>query len=136
MADDPLAGLGLDHTVIMPAPGGRVAPGRPAAQKQSEPFEVGAVTSGLNPLVAAANPLLNIIPQLRASMEHPNPSALRESLARGIREFEARARDTGAPTQKVIAARYALCTLIDENAANTPWGASGAWAQHGLLALF
>src|SRR5262249_2296518 len=38
--------------------------------------------------------------------------------------------------QKVIAARYALCTLIDENAANTPWGASGAWAQHGLLALF
>jgi type VI secretion system protein ImpK len=41
-----------------------------------------------------------------------------------------------APTQKVIAARYALCTLIDENAANTPWGRSGAWAQHGLLALF
>src|SRR5215472_1039013 len=136
MPDDPFADLGLDTTVIMPAPGGRVAPGRPAAQEPSEPLEVGAVTSGLNPLVAAANPLLNIIPQLRASMEHPNPSALRERLARGIREFEDRARDAGAPTQKIIAARYALCTLIDENAANTPWGASGAWAQHGLLALF
>src|SRR5262249_15246570 len=24
----------------------------------------------------------------------------------------------------------------DETAANTPWGASGAWAQHGLLAMF
>jgi type IV/VI secretion system ImpK/VasF family protein len=69
-------------------------------------------------------------------MEHPNPGALRESLARGIREFEARARTVGIPTEKIIAARYALCTLIDENAANTPWGASGAWAQHGLLALF
>src|SRR5499427_5569150 len=136
MPDDPFADLGLDTTVIMPAPGGRVAPGRPAAQEPSEPLEVGAVTSGLNPLVAAANPLLNIIPQLRASMEHPNPSALRERLARGIREFEDRARDAGVPTQKVIAARYALCTLIDEIAANTPWGASGAWAQHGLLALF
>ena len=136
MPDDPFAGLGLEPTVIMPAPGGRVAPGRSAAQEQSEPPEVGAVTSGLNPLVAAANPLLNIIPQLRASMEHPNPSALRESLARGIREFEARARTVGIPTEKIIAARYALCTLIDENAANTPWGASGAWAQHGLLALF
>jgi type VI secretion system protein ImpK len=136
MPDDPFAGLGLDPTVIMPAPGARVAPGRPVAQEQSEPIEVGAVTSGLNPLVAAANPLLNIIPQLRASMEHPNPSALRESLARGIREFEARARTVGIPTEKIIAARYALCTLIDENAANTPWGASGAWAQHGLLALF
>ena len=136
MPDDPFAGLGLDRTVIMPAPGGRVAPGRPAAQEQSEPVEAGAVTSGLNPLVAAANPLLNVIPPLRASMEHPNPNALRENLARGIREFEARARAVGIPTEKIIAARYALCTLIDENAANTPWGASGAWAQHGLLALF
>jgi len=136
MPDDPFADLGLDRTVIMPAPGGRVASGRPVVQEQSEPLEIGAVTSGLNPLVAAANPLLNIIPQLRASMEHPNPSALRESLARGIREFEARARGAGAATQKIITARYALCTLIDENAANTPWGASGAWAQHGLLALF
>jgi type VI secretion system protein ImpK len=136
MPDDPFAGLGLDRTVIMPAPGGRAAPGRPAAQEQSEPVEAGAVTSGLNPLVAAANPLLNVIPPLRASMEHPNPNALRENLARGIREFEARARAVGIPTEKIIAARYALCTLIDENAANTPWGASGAWAQHGLLALF
>src|SRR5262244_2198353 len=120
---------------MMPTPGGRVPP-RSASPEQSDPAATSAVTSGLNPLVAAANPLLNIIPQLRASMEHPNPSALRESLARGIREFEARARDAGTPTQNVIAARYALCTLIDENAANTPWGASGAWAQHGLLALF
>ena len=136
MPDDPFAGLGLDRTVIMPAPGGRVAPGRPAAQEQSEPVEAGTVTSGLNPLIAAANPLLNVIPPLRASMEHPNPNALRENLARGVREFEARARAVGTPTEKIIAARYALCTLIDENAANTPWGASGAWAQHGLLALF
>src|SRR5215467_4677802 len=136
MPDDPFADLGLDTTIIMPAPGGRVASGRPVVQEQSEPLEIGSVTSGLNPLVAAANPLLNIIPQLRASIEHPNPNALRETLARGIREFEARARDAGAATEKVIAARYALCTLIDETATSTPWGASGAWAQHGLLALF
>src|SRR5215813_4953793 len=134
MPDDPFAGLGLDRTVMMPTPGGRVPP-RSASPEQSDPAATSAVTSGLNPLVAAANPLLNIIPQLRASMEHPDPNALRERLAHGIRDFEARARAAGAPTEKVIAARYALCTLIDENAANTPWGASGAWAQHGLLAL-
>jgi type VI secretion system protein ImpK len=90
----------------------------------------------LNPLVAAANPLLNVIPQIAGSIEHPNPAALRETLARGVREFEARARSAGATTEKVVAARYALCTMIDEAAAGTPWGASGAWAQHGLLALF
>ena len=136
MPDDPFAGLGLDRTVIMPAPGGRVAPGRPAAPEPVVPVEASTVASGLNPLVAAANLLLNVIPPLRASMEHPNPAALRDSLAQGVREFEARARAAGAPTEKIIAARYALCTLIDENAASTPWGASGTWAQHGLLALF
>ena len=45
-------------------------------------------------------------------------------------------RTAGVPTEKIVAARYALCTLIDETATSTPWGASGAWAQRGLLALF
>ena len=136
MPDDPFADLGVDRTVIMPSPGGRTVPGRPAPVEQLEPSDTGAVTSGLNPLVAAANPLLNVIPQLRASAEHPNPARLRDSLAQGVREFETRARAAGAPTEKIVAARYAICTLIDETAAGTPWGASGAWAQHGLLALF
>jgi type VI secretion system protein ImpK len=136
MPDDPFAGLGLDRTVIMPVPGGRVPTGRPAP---AEPGEAGGpppTASGLNPLLTAANPLLNAIPQLRASVQHPNPGGLRENLARGVREFEARARAAGATTEQVIPARYALCTFIDESAASTPWGASGAWAQHGLLALF
>jgi type VI secretion system protein ImpK len=136
MPDDPFADLGLDRTVIMPAPGGRTAPPRPVPVEQPEPIDAGAVTSGLNALVAAANPLLNVIPQLRASAEHPNPAGLRDNLARGVREFETRARAAGASTEKIVAARYAMCTLIDETAAGTPWGASGAWAQQGLLALF
>jgi type VI secretion system protein ImpK len=138
MPDDPFAGLGLDRTVIMPAPGGRVAPARPVPSEQVEAPDstAVAVVSGLNPLVAAANPVLNVIAQLRASVQHPNPAALRDSLAQSIRQFEARARTAGIPTDKVIAARYALCTLVDETAASTPWGASGAWAQHGLLVLF
>lgn len=136
MADDPFADLGLDRTVIMPAPGGRWAPARPVTPEPLEPIETKVVPSGLNPLIAAANPLLDAVPPLRASMAHPNPGALRESLGQGIRQFEARARAAGVPTEKIIPARYALCSLIDETATSTPWGASGAWAQHGLLAMF
>jgi type VI secretion system protein ImpK len=139
MPDDPFSGLGFDRTVIMPTPGGRAAPVRPtpaAPGGPAEVFDTPAVVSGLNPLVAAANSLLNVVPQLRASLEHPNPTGLRDSLARGIQQFEARARAAGARTEQIVAARYALCTLIDETAASTPWGASGAWAQHGLLVLF
>jgi type VI secretion system protein ImpK len=141
--DDPFADLGIDRTVIMPMPGGRVAPGRPAsveprtaAAEQAEASEATAVASGLNPLVAAANRVLDVVPQLRSSVQHPNPTGLRDSLAQGIRQFEAQARTAGVPTEKIVAARYALCTLIDETATSTPLGASGAWAQQGLLALF
>ena len=134
--DDPFAEQGLDRTVMMPAPGGRAAPARPPGADQTGAGEAPAATGGLNPLVAAANPLLNLIPPLRASATHPNPVALRDSLAQGVRRFEAQARAAGIASDKVIAARYALCTLIDETATSTPWGASGAWAQHGLLALF
>src|SRR5260370_26949239 len=102
MPDDPFAGLGLDRTVIMPAPGGRVAPGRQAAPEPVVPVEASTVASGLNPLVAAANLLLNVIPPLRASMEHPNPAALPDSLAQGVREFETPARASGLPTGRLI----------------------------------
>src|SRR5437867_1771296 len=127
----------------MPMPGGRPTPGRPApveqrasVAEQAETAEAVAVASGLNPLLVAANRLLNVLPQLRSSVQHPNPIALRDSLAQGIRQFESQARAAGVPTEKVVAARYALCTLIDETATSTPLGASGAWAQQGLLALF
>src|SRR5262249_6240982 len=100
LPDDPFAGLGLDRTVMMPTPGGRVPP--PAASpEQSAPAATSAVTSGLSPLVGAATPLLNINTQLRAYMEHPDANAVRERLAHGIRDFEVRARAAGAPTEKV-----------------------------------
>src|SRR5262245_24627652 len=139
MPDDPFGEADQERTVFMPTPGGRTAPSPARAapvEPPPEPVDMRVAAGGLNPLVAAANPLLDVIPQIRGSIQHPNPNGLRDSLAQGIRDFEARARASGAPTEKVIAARYAICTLVDETAANTPWGVSGAWAQHGLLALF
>jgi type VI secretion system protein ImpK len=127
-----------DRTVFMPVPGGRAGP-PPSRSGVIDATEVGepiTVASGLNPILVAANPLLNVVPQLRMSPTHPNPAGLRDSLVRGIRAFEARTKAAGIPPDKVIAARYALCTLIDETASSTPWGASGAWAQRGLLVVF
>ena len=76
MPDDPFADLPVDRTVIMPVPGGRPAPGRAApapahpppsaAGDHAEVADAAAVSSGLNPLIAAANRLLNVLPQLRS----------------------------------------------------------------------
>jgi type VI secretion system protein ImpK len=138
--DDPFAFPDSDRTVIMPSPGGRSAPpthrpiDTPYTNAASENANTAMVT-GLNPLIAAANPLLNIVPQLRATLQYENPSGLRDYIAHNIKLFESRAKADGISAEKVIAARYALCTLLDETAASTPWG-SGIWAKHSLLVVF
>ncbi|HEX7439790.1 MAG TPA: DotU family type VI secretion system protein, partial [Caldimonas sp.] len=81
-------------------------------------------------------PLLSAAPRIRAMAQHPNPAGLKDALADGVRKFEAQARAEGLPNEQVIAARYILCTLLDESAASTPWGGSGIWSNQSLLVLF
>lgn len=143
--DDPFAQSDTDRTIMIPSPGARGVQRPQAAAAQSAPpaadrlppaGDSASAVSGINPLVAAANPLLDIVPQLRATPQHADPSGLRDYLAQNIKTFEARARASGTAPEKVIAARYALCTLLDETAASTPWGSSGIWAKHSLLVMF
>lgn len=142
--DDPFATSDSDKTIIMPNPGGRNPPTtqsanhRQSASLLNTSAEIDIPTrtiSGINPLIAAANPLLNIVPQLRTTLQHTDPLGLRDFLTQCIKTFESNAKAAGIPPEKVIAARYALCTLIDETIASTPWG-SGEWGKHSLLVLF
>jgi type VI secretion system protein ImpK len=152
---NPFAAFESDRTIIKPSAGRgqRPADGSapPAASGNAsgsaswaapqpppyppDPAELPAYAS-LNPLVQAAAALLSAAPRLRAMARHSNPAALRESLAESVRRFEASARAQGLPNDQVIAARYVLCTLLDEAASSTPWGGSGAWASQSLLVQF
>lgn len=91
---------------------------------------------GRSPLVAAANPLLNLLYQIRTLAYNTNPDALKDYLIQEVREFEARARARAVSTEHVMAARYCLCTALDEAAAYTPWGGSGVWSRKSLLVIF
>lgn len=141
MSQNPLSPDDSDRTVIIPSPQGRAqaaaraGAAAPAPDVSEAAAAAPAHLSGLNPLVAAANPLLDLVPQLRATLQHPDPLALRDALVRDIKAFEARARAAGVAPEAVVGARYALCTLLDEVAASTPWG-SGVWAKQSLLVLF
>ena len=90
--------------------------------------------SGMNPLVWAANPLLDMIAHIRAmhSLEHAAP--LRTRLVAEIGHFERRAQSAGVSRDELIGARYCLCTVLDEVAAQMPWGSS--WARESLLVSF
>lgn len=92
--------------------------------------------SQLNVLVAAANPLINAIPQIRHSVSHEDPALLRQQLIDQIRHFELRCQQSGLSYEMIIGARYCLCTALDEAAALTPWGSRGVWTSKGLLVTF
>lgn len=139
MNDSMESGQDPDHTALMPTPGGR-RPASPAtgafpsaARHGAEQIDLGG--DGLNPLVRAANPLLDLVVPLRSMTRAPDMEALRERLVVAIQQFEALARNSRVETQTVAAARYALCTLIDETISSTPWGA-GVWNSRSLLVSF
>jgi type VI secretion system protein ImpK len=148
-ADDPFAAFNGDRTIIKPSAGragagaagaAASAPAAAGAAPQAQtgtPLGLDTMMSGsLNPLVNAAMPLLAAAPRVRHTARHPNPTALRDALAEGIRKFEAQARAQGLPNEQVLGGRYILCTLLDESAASTPWGGAGAWVGNSLLVQF
>jgi type VI secretion system protein ImpK len=138
--DDPFADAAASgRTFIKPTPGARssgAAPRQPMAEGADVAHDIDLVDSGLNPLVAVASRLLALVPQIRSTTHLADPSALREAIAQSVRAFEAQARAKHLSPERIVAARYVLCTLLDETAAGMPWGSAGQWGRHSLLALF
>ena len=133
---DPFAQFDEPRTFIKPNPGGRANVQR-AAETAREPLpDANTPDTGLNPLVALANRLLLVVTQLRSTRHVADPVALRNALAQGVRDFVTQAASAGIAPERVMAARYVLCTMLDEAASDTPWGGSGVWAQNSLLTMF
>jgi len=90
----------------------------------------------LNPLVAAASSLLSEVVRLKHSFEAEDLHALNQRLSSELKLFEHRALHDGAESSQVMAARYVLCTVIDEAVVTTPWGNESEWSQMSLLSGF
>ncbi|PZP24372.1 MULTISPECIES: type IVB secretion system protein IcmH/DotU [Pseudomonas] len=95
-----------------------------------------AFNLGLNPLVAAASALLSDVVRLKHSFEAEDIGALQARLASEIKLFEHRALHDGAESSQVMAARYVLCTVLDEAVVTTAWGNESEWSQMSLLSTF
>ena len=132
---DPFAQID-ERTFIKPNPGGRTSPQRASEPPRDPMPDLATPDIGLNPLVTLANRLLRVVTQLRSTRHVADPVALRNALAQGVRDFKSQAEAAGIAPERVMAARYVLCTMLDEAAADTPWGGSGVWAANSLLAMF
>lgn len=84
----------------------------------------------------AAGPLLLLAGRLRYAGTAPDIAALRRELIAAVRRFEERAQQAGVSTDQIAAARYAICSTLDEAILGTPWGAQTDWASQPLLVVF
>ena len=156
--DDPFAPR--DATVFRPRPGaGKRGPDQPSSAEPRAPMPPSATSpsampppampppgramstaavrefsaAGLNPLLQAASPLLILMGRVRTMLSHPDIATLRRQSLEQIREFEERARAAGAAPETVLAARYVLCSAIDEAVLSTPWGNQSEWGEQTML---
>jgi len=138
-----------DRTIIRPAPGGRRAapaasapaagaPVRPAAPLRAPPVAEGTtdLSVGINPLVAAAAPLFQLISRLRNTAQPPAPGDLRDRAVQEVRRFEGAARAADIPLEQLRPAHYALCATLDDIVLATPWGSAGGWGERSLVSTF
>jgi len=128
-----------DNTILIVDPEYRQAAAGPAAAVLFKPVPAARAMQlpgrGLNPLVRAANPLLERVLPLRYMASCASLEALRWQLVGAIKQFEADAKNENVAHEMIAAARYALCTLLDETISSTRWG-GGVWSSNSLLVAF
>ena len=90
----------------------------------------------LNPLTGAAATLLSEVVRLKHSHAAEDLPHLREHLITEIKLFEHRTLQEGMESSQVMAARYVICTTLDEAVVTTPWGNESEWSQMSLLSSF
>ncbi len=140
MSDDPFAEPSdAERTMIRPRPGGQAAPAAAALRPAATSADIASPvpTVGLNPLIAAAAPLLAAAVRIAGGRGRaPDPEQLRRHMVEAVREFEKRALATGLDTRSLRAARYALCATVDDLVLSTPWGAASSWGAQTLTSIF
>lgn len=95
----------------------------------------GSKDSQKNYLMEAAIPLFNRASQMKFFQSQLSTLQILAQLRQEIAYFENTAEESGIRYETVKAARYCLCTLLDEFSAKNGWS-SQEWAAHSLLVTF
>ena len=116
-----------------PSLGGDLLQTGPLARAAAPPAVAESSSDREDIFVSAASQLLIVVAHLRDSVSQADVASLRKEMAEQLRRFEEKTLRLGARAGDVSAARYALCSLVDETVMTTPWGASSGWSANSLL---
>ncbi|RMT78644.1 putative outer membrane protein [Pseudomonas viridiflava] len=90
----------------------------------------------INPLIGSANDLLVQLSRLCAAPAAMDIRPLNRQLIEQVKLFEAHAHHHAIANEQMLAARYVLCTVLDEAVLTTPWGSASDWSTMSLLSHF
>lgn len=93
-------------------------------------------TNDSNDLLCCSSTLLSLMIKLSNSVIHKDVAQLKYNLQDEIKQFEINAGRLALSNDKILQARYIICTSLDEIVASTPWGQESDWSQQSLLSLF
>ena len=86
----------------------------------------------VNPLTAAAEPLILALGPLSQAQNPDSLGPLQQRLLDALDDFSIQAAGQGIPEAQLDHASYALCALLDETILASDWGAKD-WANYSLL---
>lgn len=98
--------------------------------------ELPAPPPGMLPLVRAAWPLISVLNRLAGGGVARDLARFKRGLIALIDDFARTAIADRIPPGEVSAARYILCTALDEAVLTTAWGNAGDWNTPSLLNRF
>lgn len=88
-----------------------------------------------NPLIEAAKPVLILANSMQQTTSQLSTDSLINKFSLLINNFEENAEKNGAKYDAIQAAKYCLCTFIDELAVRAGW-ADETWSKNSLLVSF
>ena len=88
-----------------------------------------------NPLIEAAKPVFILVNAMQQTTSQLSTDSLINKFSLLINNFEENAEKNGARYDAIQAAKYCLCTFVDELAVRAGW-ADETWSKNSLLVSF
>lgn len=138
-----LAVRGLSDTELVPGGASALGPAQarpPSAaslMKNQDPIDFQLCSSkGKNRLLEAAIPLLGLSVRIRNLYDFHDVEDLHSRLVNEIPVFRRELEEHGYDDATVLAARYILCSMLDESVLSQTWGAESLWPERPMLSIF
>lgn len=123
-----------DSDIALPEAADVTSPRSLISPRETLDFQV--KVDGTNKLLELSASLLGLCVRLRNMGHFEDVDALHARLSNEIANFQQECAALGYDDATTLAARYCLCSMVDESVLSQPWGADSSWPERPMLSIF